>query len=121
MKKSSAKWMLALGTMIATVTTTVKAYASSGVTNPLSGQQGSVASILNTLISWVLGAVSAVAGAWMLFHLYKAVMSFMASANHAQKREEARAHLVHVIVAGVLLGAAGVIAGALYNFGAGLH
>lgn len=122
MKKCRSRWIIAGGVMLSTLCTTVQAYAAgSGVTNPLSGQQGSISSILNTIISWVLGAVSAVAGAWLLFHLYKAVMSFMAGANHAQRREEARAHLVHVVVAGVLLGAAGVIAGALYNFGSSLH
>lgn len=122
MKKLGWRWLIASGVMLSTLCTTVQAYAdTSGVTNPLSGQQGSISSILNTIISWVLGAVSAVAGAWLLFHLYKAVMSFMVGAHHAQRREEARAHLVHVVVAGVLLGAAGVIAGALYNFGSSLH
>lgn len=109
---------------LATFVQAMPVYASgngSGINNPLAGQQGSVASILNTVIAWVLGAISSVAAAWLLFHLYKAVMGFMAGSHHAQRREEAKAHLVHVGIAGVMLGAAGVIAGALYHFGAGLH
>jgi len=99
----------------------VTAFADSGISNPLAGKSGSIASILNTVISWVLGAVSALAGAWFLFHLFKAVLGFMAGSNHAQRREEAKSHLVHVAISGVLLGAIGVVAAALYNFGSSLH
>ncbi|KPV44968.1 hypothetical protein AN477_04540, partial [Alicyclobacillus ferrooxydans] len=68
MKKLGPRWLIASGVMLSTLCTTVQAYAdTSGVTNPLSGQQGSISSILNTIISWILGAVSAVAGAWLLF------------------------------------------------------
>lgn len=99
----------------------VTAFADSGVTNPLAGKTGSVASILNTVISWILGAIASVAGAWFLFHLIKAIIGLMSGAHHAQRREEAKSHLVHVAVSGVLLGAVGVVAGALYNFGSSLH
>ncbi|WP_029421810.1 hypothetical protein [Alicyclobacillus macrosporangiidus] len=96
-------------------------WAASDITNPLSGNQSTVGSVLNGFIGWALGAVAAVAGAWFLFHLYKAIMLWMAGSHHAQKREEAKSHFVHVAIAGVVLGAAGVIAGALYNLGGSFH
>ncbi|MCL6441898.1 MAG: hypothetical protein K6T83_00285 [Alicyclobacillus sp.] len=92
---------------------------ASSISSPVTAS-GDVGSIINTIIKWVDGAVLAVAGAWFLFSLYMAIMKYMSGSHHAQKREEAKTHLVHVAIAGVLLGAAGVVAGALYNFGASL-
>lgn len=121
MKRSIRRLSMLVSTLVTLASVTVPAYASGGITNPLTGSTGNVSSILNTLISWVLGAVAAVAGSWFLFHLYKAIMTWMAGSHHAQKREEAKTHFVHVVISGVFLGAAGVIAGALYNFGSSLH
>ena len=95
----------------------------SGITNPLAGTNPStdtVSHTLNKTIAWGLDAVKMVAVAWFLFQLYKTIMAFMSSSHSAQKREEARGHLIQVVIAGILLGAAQIIGGALYNFGSTL-
>lgn len=121
MKRAIRRFSMFASMLVTFVWVTVPAYAAGGITNPLTGNNGNISSIMNSVISWILGAIAAVAGSWFLFHFYKAVMAWMAGSHHAQKREEAKSHFVHVVISGVLLGAAGVVASALYNFGSSLH
>ena len=88
--------------------------------NPLAGSSGSIGSGMASLVNAIMGMVYAVGGVWFLFHLYKAIMSLMSKSAIAQKRDEAKSHLIHVAVSGVLLGGATLIAGMLFNFGTGL-
>ena len=115
-------WMALMMTMVMTEATVFA--GTSGITNPLAGTAGqpaaTVSGTVNKTISWGLDAVKMVAMAWFLFQLYKTIMTFMSSSHSAQKREEARGHLIQVVIAGVLLGAAQIIGGALYNFGSTL-
>ena len=121
---NKAKWFVVSvwATVVSTLSTSM-AYAqtNSTITNPLSGNTSTVGGVTNSALSWILGATAAVSGSWFLFHLYKAIWGFMQGSNHAQKREEAKSHLVHVAISGVMLGAAGVVAGALYNLGGTFH
>ncbi|SHK66321.1 hypothetical protein [Alicyclobacillus tolerans] len=117
MLKSLRGWATTAAVSVIVAGSTMTADAQSQITNPLSGKGGSVSGIINSLVSWGLTAIAAVAGAFFLFHLYKAIIGFMAGSHHAQKREEAKTHLWYVVISGVLLGGAGVIAGALFNFG----
>ena len=94
--------------------------SGSTISNPLAGSGGSIGSGMANLVNSVMGMVYAVGGVWFLFHLYKAIMSLMAKSSIAQKRDEAKSHLIHVAVSGVLLGGATLIAGMLFNFGTGL-
>ncbi|WP_284200312.1 hypothetical protein [Alicyclobacillus sacchari] len=89
---------------------------TSGITNPLSSSSSSVSSVLNQALGWLDDAIFAVA-ALFLFHLYKAVIGLMAGSHHAQRREEAKSHLVWVAISGVMLGGGAILAGALYNLG----
>ena len=122
-------WMAWMMTMVMTEATVFAGTTSgtsnpSGITNPLAGTAGqpadTVSHTVNKTISWGLDAVKMVAVAWFLFQLYKTIMAFMSSSHSAQKREEARGHLIQVVIAGILLGAAQIIGGALYNFGSTL-
>ncbi len=121
-------WMAWMMTMVMTEATVFAGTTSgtsnpSGITNPLAGTNSStdtVSHTLNKTIAWGLDAVKMVAVAWFLFQLYKTIMAFMSSSHSAQKREEARGHLIQVVIAGILLGAAQIIGGALYNFGSTL-
>lgn len=106
---------------LAALASPVFAATSGAITNPLAGNSSSVGSFVNGVMSWALAAIASIAGAWFLFHLYKAILGFMAGANHAAKRDEAKSHLIHVAISGVMLGAAGVIAGALFNLGGTFH
>lgn len=96
------------------------AAGSSGVTNPLAGKAGNAGSMLNKVLSYLDDAILAVGGAWFLFSLYMAIIKFMSHSHQAQRREEAKTHLWHVAIAGVLLGAGGALAAGLYNFGGSL-
>ncbi|WP_258111620.1 hypothetical protein [Alicyclobacillus sp. SP_1] len=117
LRKTRQALALTLSLVAFMVFTTVPAEASTSINNPLSGKTGSLGGIINSIVSWGLAAIAAIAGAFFLFHLYKAIIGFMAGSHHAQRREEAKTHLWYVIIAGVLLGGAGVFAGALFNFG----
>ena len=88
--------------------------------NPLAGSGGSIGSGMANLVNAIMSMVYAVGGVWFIFHLYKAIMSLMSKSAIAQKRDEAKSHLIHVAVSGVLLGGATLIAGMLFNFGTGL-
>lgn len=90
------------------------------ITNPLAGKSGSVDGVVNSFLKWTLGTVAAVAGAVFMIFLYLAIGNWMAGANHAQKRAEAKTQFIYVLISGILLGACGTIAGALFNFGKGL-
>ncbi len=118
-------WMGWMMTMVMTEATVFAGTTSnpSGITNPLAGTNPStdtVSHTLNKTIAWGLDAIKMVAMAWFLFQLYRTIMAFMSSSHSAQKREEARSHLIQVVIAGILLGAAQIIGGALYNFGSTL-
>lgn len=108
---------------IAIATSTVMAFAgtSTGIVSPFTPTStDTVGGVITKIMAYVIGAVEAIAGAWFLFHLYKAVMLFMAGSRQAQKRDEAKSHIMHVIIAGVLLGGALVISSAVFNFGSSL-
>lgn len=108
---------------------TVPAYAASNLTVP-SGMQNIVGSngqasnsiftIVFNIINDIVGAASVVGGAWVLFELYRGVIGFMRGGINAQKREEAKGHLLHVAIGAVLIGGAQLLIGALYSFGSGL-
>ncbi|WP_244885214.1 pilin [Alicyclobacillus hesperidum] len=103
---------------VALVSTAMTAEAdTSGINNPLSSSSSSVSSVLNQALGWLDDAIFAVAGALFLFHLYKAIIGLMAGSHHAQRREEAKSHLIWVAISGVMLGGGAILAGALYNLG----
>ncbi|GMA59486.1 hypothetical protein C7445_12220 [Alicyclobacillus sacchari] len=120
---SMKRWITQLGKSLYAgsallVSTAMSVEAStSGITNPLVSSSSSVSSVLNQALGWLDDAIFAVAGALFLFHLYKAVIGLMAGSHHAQRREEAKSHLVWVAISGVMLGGGAILAGALYNLG----
>lgn len=112
-------WLLA-GTPVLAAAPPVVSSTGNGITNPLGSSTASVGSVSASAINYIMAFVYAIGGVWFIFHLYKAIMSLMAKSHQAQKRDEAKSHLTHVLVSGILLGGATLIAGVLFNFGSGL-
>lgn len=111
----AAAWLLS--GLPACATSPIVATGSGSNLNVSFGNGSSVGAILAQVVNVGLGLVIAIAAPWFLFHLYKSIMGYMTKTHQAQKREEAKSHLVHTIVAGILLAAAIPIAAAVINFG----
>ena len=124
MKVSKVKgWVTAVTTLLVLAQVKGMAMASTpgGVTNPFQPTAGaSAGSIMTTGLSWLVHAVEAIAGGIFLFNLYMAISKFATHSHNAQKREEARSHVLWALGSGVLLGGAILFASAAYNFGSGL-
>ena len=121
MNKHKVKWLaFSTATLFSGAASGTTAFAGNDTVTNLLSQKSSNASIsgmVNSGLTYAVTAITAISGGWFLFHLYAAIMGFISSARHAQKREDAKSHLIHVAFSGVALGAALYIASALYNFG----
>ncbi len=84
--------------------------------NSISAGSGkSVFVVIGSLVNDVVGIAGAVALAYTVYELYKAIIGFMRGGANAQRREEAKVHLLHVAVGAVLVGGSGLVLGVLYG------
>jgi Type IV secretion system pilin len=109
-----------LATMVAPRAMAAGTSGVSGITNPIASSGSTVGSVTNSAMTDVIYFVSAISGGWFLFHLYKGVMGLMAGSKNAQKREEAKSHISHIVISGIVLGGAVTFASAIMNLGASL-
>ena len=93
-----------------------------GVTNSTGGlvHSTSIFTIIGQLVTDGVTVAGGVALAVVLYSLLRAAMLFGLGGAQAQRRDEAKQHLSHAAIAGVVVGGAGIIVGALYAFGQGL-
>ena len=64
---------------------------------------------LASLAKEVVGTVGGLSVAYTLYEIYHAAFLFMRGGTNAQKREEAKTHLVHVAIGAAFIGSAGLI------------
>ncbi|MHB1681217.1 MAG: hypothetical protein ACYCYO_00115 [Bacilli bacterium] len=120
--KRITQWYSTMIAFLALALWSTAAFAQTVLTPPVSKSaagQG-VNGIVNTLATDAKNMITFIAGAYLLFSIYRAVVAFMHGSHNAQKREEAKTHLIHVGVAAVIIGGAQLLANALYTFGGGL-
>ena len=84
------------------------------------GSSTSLFTIIGQIVTAGVTVAGGVALAVVLYSLLRAAMLFGLGGAHAQRRDEAKQHLSHAAIAGVVVGGAGVFVGALYAFGHGL-
>ena len=66
-------------------------------------------STLGTLIKSLIGIVGGVAVAYTLYEIYHTAILFMRGGTNAQRRDEAKTHLLHVVIGASITGASGII------------
>ena len=101
-----------------TATTTANQVLSNTKNSVLGGNTSSttnVFSFIGNLITDIVTVAGAVAFAYTLLELYKGVIGFMRGGANAQRREEAKTHLLHVAVGAVLIGGSGAVLALLYG------
>ena len=62
-----------------------------------------------TITKYVVGGAGGMAVAYLLFEIYHVAILFMHGGSNAQKREEAKSHMVHIAIAGIVIGSSGFI------------
>ena len=116
------KWWMWFAFLALTLVPT-QAYAQTitvpGV-NPSNYQSTSIFTIIGNIVTDGVKVAGGVALAVVLYSLLRAAMLFGLGGANAQRRDEAKQHLSHAAIAGVVVGGAGIIVGALYAFGQGL-
>ena len=70
---------------------------------------------IGQIVTQVVGAAGGLALAWTLVEFYHAAILFMKGGYNAQKREEAKTHLVHVAFGAAMVGGAGVVLAGLLH------
>jgi len=81
---------------------------------------GSLTGATDTIISKLLTVTVTIVMGLVVFHIYKAIAGFMAKAHIAQRREEAKSHLVWVVIMTIVAGGAMVLARLAFGIGATL-
>ena len=87
---------------------------------PLNGSSTSIFTIVSSIVTDFVTVAGGVALAFVLYSLFRAAVLFGLGGAQAQRRDEAKTHLAHAGIAGIIVGGAGVLVGALYAFGHGL-
>lgn len=106
------------GQAFASVSTTANQVLNNTKSSVLAGNTTSttnVFSFIGNLITDIVTVAGAVAFAYTLLELYKGVIGFMRGGANAQRREEAKTHLLHVAVGAVLIGGSGAVLALLYG------
>ena len=62
-----------------------------------------------TITKYTVGGVGGISVAYLLFEMYHVAILFMRGGSNAQKREEAKTHMVHIAIAGIVIGSSGVL------------
>ena len=111
-------WFLSLAVVFAPVQAYAQTIPVPGVNTGASAT--SIFTIIGNLVSAGVTVAGGVALAVVLYSLLRAAMLFGLGGAQAQRRDEAKQHLSHAAIAGVVVGGAGIFVGALYAFGHGL-
>ena len=83
--------------------------------NSVAVSKVSVFALIGKFVDDVVGIAGGVALAYTMYELYKAVIGFMRGGANAQRREEAKVHLIHVAIGAVLVGGSAIVLGILYG------
>lgn len=67
------------------------------------------------ITKYTVGGVGGVSAAYLLFEIYHVAILFMHGGSNAQKREEAKSHMVHIVIAGIVIGSSGFILGVILH------
>ena len=84
------------------------------------GSATTIFTIIGNLVTDGVKVAGGVALAVVLYSLLRAAMLFGLGGAQAQRRDEAKQHLWHAGIAGIVVGGAAIFVGALYAFGGGL-
>jgi len=80
------------------------------------GNPNSIFEVIGSALNDIVDVAAVVAGAWILFSLYRATVLFMHGSHNSQKREEAKTQIIHVAIGAIIVGAAKLLAMGLLSF-----